>query len=105
MVRFLEVLQDYCVHLCLTCNHNYGEDSHTSLQERKQHAHLLRQPERAEDTREKSLCRLYYSHSVVSAILGAKQLVLSSGRKGGGSGGTPLISKLVTLNKEDNSGK
>ena len=87
--------------MCLTGNYNYGDgsDSQASSLERKQHAHLLRQPDRSDDTREKSLCRLYYSHSVVSAILSAKQLVLGSGKKGGG---VPL--KLVTLSKEDNSG-
>jgi hypothetical protein len=103
MEKFLELLQDYCLHLCLTCNQN-GDDSaddHTSFEERKQHAYLLRQPDRSDDTREKSLCRLYYSHSVVSAILSAKQLVVSS-KKGGM--GTPLISKGVTLTREDNSG-
>lgn len=108
MERFLELLQDYCLHVCLTCTHNSGlsPDTHTSLQDKKQHAHLLRQPDRSDDTREKSLCRLYHSHSVVSAILSGKQLVVGSGKKGGG-GGTPLISKgstLVTLSKEDNSG-
>lgn len=105
MEKFLELLQDYCLHVCLTCNQN-GDDGtdngHNSFQERKQHAHLLRQPDRSQDTREKSLCRLYYSHSVVSAILSAKQLVVS-GKKGGGMG-TPLISKGVTLTREDNSG-
>lgn len=106
MERFLELLQDYCLHVCLTCDHNYGDgaDGHTSFHERKQHAHLLRQPDRSVDTRVKSLCRLYHSHSVVSAILSAKQLVMGGGKKGGG--GTPLIkgSTLVTLSKEDNSG-
>lgn len=101
--RFLELLQDFCLHMCLTSSHTYGDslDGHASSLERKQHAHLLRQPDRSEDTREKSLCRLYYSHSVVSAILSAKQLVLSSVKKGGG-GAVPH--KMVTLSKEDNSG-
>ena len=103
--KFLELLQDYCLHVCLTCNHSGTDapDSSPSNQGRKQQDHLLRQPDRSEDTRDKSLCRLYHSHSVVSAILSAKQLVVGSGKKVG----TPLISKpstLVTLSKEDNSG-
>lgn len=104
MEKFLELLQDYCLHVCLTCNQNDdngSSDNHASFQERKQHTHLLRQPDRSDDTREKSLCRLYFSHSVVSAILSAKQLVVS-GKKGGM--GTPLLSKGVTLTREDNSG-
>ncbi len=104
METFLGLLQDFCLHVCLTCNQSCGDsvDGHTSLQERKQHAHLLRQPDRSDDMREKSLCRLYYSHSVVSAILSAKQLV-SSGRRGSTGPGGSIISK-ITLSKEDNSG-
>lgn len=104
MERFLELLQDYCLHVCLTCHQNNSDvsENHTSFQDHRQHTHLLRQSDRSDDTREKSLCRLYHSHSVVSAILSAKQLV--SGSKKGGMG-TPLISKGVTLTREDNSGK
>ena len=106
--KFLELLQDHCLHVCFTCHHDYTNvpNSCASLHEKQQHAHLLlRQPDRGSDNaRDKSLCRLYHSHSVVSAILNAKQLVGGSNRRGGG---TPLLSKpstLVTLSKEDNSG-
>lgn len=104
MEAFLGLLQDFCLHVCLTCNQSCGDgvDGHTSLQEHKQHAHLLRQPDRSDDMREKSQCRLYHSHSVVSAILSAKALV-GSGRKGSAGPGSAIISK-ITLSKEDNSG-
>ena len=104
MESFLGLLQDFCLHVCLTCNQSCGDsaDGHSSFQDRKQHTHLLRQPDRSDDMREKSLCRLYHSHSVVSAILSAKQLV-SSGKKGSAGPGSSIMTK-ITLSKEDNSG-
>ena len=112
MEKFLEVLQDYCVHLSLTGSHEdtVGLDGGSaSLQERH---HLLGRPQDRCDM--VSLERgdvgcLYYSHSVVSAILSAKQLVAGTGGGKGGGGGTPRnMTKppaLVTLSKEDNSGE
>ena len=46
--------------------------------------------------------QLYHSTSVVSAVMNAKQLVVSAGKRLG----TPLSAKpsTVTLSKEDNSG-
>ena len=104
METFLGLLQDFCLHVCLTCNLSCSDstDGHSSSQERKQHAHLLRQPDGSDDVREKSLSRLYHSHSVVSAILSAKQLV-NSGRRGSTGPGGTIMSK-ITLSKEDNSG-
>ena len=107
MERFLELLQDYCVHMCLTCHHDSiaaPEGNSSSLQER--HHLLTHSSSRSEDVWENSLGCLYHSHSVVSAILNAKQLLSGNERKGGG-GGTPRMAKaptLVTLSKEDNSG-
>ena len=106
MEKFLELLQDYCIHLCLTCRYenSSGLDGNSaSLQER--HHLLVRPQDRYDGSWERDLGCLYYSHSVVSAILSAKQLVTGSGLKGGG--GTPHMTKppsLVTLSKEDNSG-
>lgn len=109
MEKFLELLQDYCLHSCLTCHHDStatSEGNSTSLQERH---HLLMRPlDRSDMSWDKDMGCLYHSHSVVSAILSAKQLVMTGSMKKGGGGGTPRMAKpptLVTLSKEDNSGR
>ncbi len=114
--KFLELLQDYCVHLCLTCRHDGTSNnsssldgSPASLQERH---HLLGSlQDRCDAAWDRGdLGCLYYSHSVVSAILSAKQLVGGAGMGGAlktGGGGTPRMAKsatMITLSKEDNSG-
>jgi len=109
MEKFLEVLQDYCIHLSLTSSHDDTVNLEGgSLQERH---HLLGRPQDRCDM--VSLERvdvgcLYYSHSVVSAILSAKQLVAGTGGGKGGGGSTPRSMTKppaqVILSKEDNSG-
>ena len=107
--KFLEILQDYCLHTCFAgCHDNSATPhSHASLKDNSQQPHLMLRPsDRSDEARENSSCRLYHSHSVVSAVLNAKQLVFSAERRIGSGGGTPLINKPVpvTLAKEDNSG-
>ena len=107
LMKFLELLQDYCLHLCFS---GY-QDSKTSLhgiashREGSHHTHLmLRPPSHLEENSGMTSCKLYHSHSVVSAVLNAKQLVVSAGRRIAGGALPPSKPTGVTLNKEDNSG-
>ena len=56
---------------------------------------------------ESSSCRLYHSHSVISAILSARQLVTNATNGGGKKMTTPLSATRpaqVELSKQENSG-
>ena len=104
LMKFLELLQDYCLHICFS---GY-QDSKTSLHgviSHRDNTHLmLRPPSHLEESHDMTSCKLYHSHSVVSAVLNAKQLVVSAGRRSAG-GAVPTNKPTgVTLNKEDNSG-
>ena len=104
LMNFLELLQDYCLHLCFS---GY-QDRKTTLQgiaSHRDNTHLmLRPPSQLEENHDVASCKLYHSHSVVSAVLNAKQLVVSAGRKPMGSSTASNKPTNVTLNKEDNSG-
>ena len=93
MTKFLELLQDYSVDLCL-----HGSESTGGIGERggADGGQCKRRDKRAEGPSG----RLYHSHSVVSAISAGKQLLTVKGR--------PLAHSQkpsqVILSKEDNSG-
>ena len=106
LVKFLEVLQDYAMHLCLTAGRSDGPSS-------QGHTHLMGHP--AHQSRSllggagegSASCRLYHSHSVISAILSARQLVTNAAA-GGKKLGTPLSATRpaqVELTKQENSGE
>ena len=103
-MKFLELLQDYCLHLCFSGyedskNTLYGVASH------RDNTHLmLRAPSHLEESHDVTECKLYHSHSVVSAVLNAKQLVVSAGRRSAAGAVPHNKPTSVTLNKEDNSG-
>ena len=100
LVRFLQLLQDYSLHLCLTADHSIAATpTHPTP-----HPHLVSLASNQSSELANSSCRLYHSHSVISAILSAKQL-LSGGAK---KQATPLSANMppqVELTKQDNSGK
>lgn len=107
LMKFLELLQDYCLHLCFSgC-----QDSNTTFHgvvsqiEGRHHTHLmLRPPSSMEENHHIASCKLYHSHSVVSAIVNAKQLIMSAGKRSASGALPPSKLTGVTLNKEDNSG-
>ena len=101
LIQFLEVLQDYSIHLCLTDCADAVKPKDLTHQ-----PHLMGHPMHLSGERESSSCRLYHSHSVISAILNARQLLTNaaSGKKLN----TPLSATRppqVELSKQDNSGK
>ena len=103
VVRFLEVLQDYSLHLCLTADHTDG----AKPQGLSRHTHLMGRPTNRSDELENSSCRLYHSHSVISAILSARQLVANAA-SGSKKLNTPLSATRppqVELSKQENSGE
>lgn len=92
MNKFLELLQDYSVDLCL--HGNTSEATSAVCDEAKRRG-------KKESQVEGGGGRLYHSHSVVSAITAGKQLLLSAKGKPVAHSQKPL---QVTLTKEDNSG-
>ena len=104
LIRFLEVIQDYALHLSLTASRADGPAPPHS------NDHLLSHPlQRAEhlDSAHSS-CRLYHSHSVISAILSARQLVTNAASGGKKQQSTPLSATRpaqVELSKQENSGQ
>lgn len=99
LVQFLEVLQDYSMHLCLTDRADGAKPQGLT-----HHPHLMGHPLHLSGERESLSCRLYHSHSVISAILSARQLVTNAGKKLH----TPLSATRppqIDLSKQDNSGK
>jgi hypothetical protein len=102
LVGFLEVLQDYAMHLCLTARHS--DDSAP-----QGHTHLMGHPAHRSSLggagESSTSCRLYHSHSVISAILSARQLVANAAA-GGKKLNTPLSATRpaqVELSKQENS--
>ena len=99
--RYLAVLQDYAMHLCLTTSRADGAKP-------QDHTHLMGHPlHQSAAGSEGSSCRLYHSHSVLSAILSARQLVTNAA-SGGKKQNTPLSATRppqVELSKQDNSGE
>eukprot|EP00731_Ephydatia_muelleri_P022484 Em0015g67a len=91
MNKFLELLQDYSVDLCL--HGNTSEATSAVCDEAKRRG-------KKESQVEGGGGRLYHSHSVVSAITAGKQLLLSAKGKPVAHSQKPL---QVTLTKEDNS--
>ena len=106
-MKFLELLQDYCLHLCFSGSQDSKTTVHgvSSQREGSRHTHLmLRPPSNLEDNHDTASCKLYHSHSVVSAVVNAKQLVVSAGKRSASGALLPSKPTGVTLNKEDNSG-
>ena len=107
LMKFLELLQDYCLHLCFSGCQDSKTTVHgvVSHREGSHHTHLmLRPPSHLEENHDMTSCKLYHSHSVVSAVLNAKQLIVSCGKRSAGGALLPSKPTSVTLNKEDNSG-
>ena len=106
LMKFLELLQDYCLHLCFSgCQDSKTAFHDVSQKEGSHHTHLmLKTPSNMEENHDITSCKLYHSHSVVSAILNAKQLIVSTGKRPAGGALPPSKLTGVTLNKEDNSG-
>ena len=107
LMKFLELLQDYCLHLCFSGCQDSKATFHgiISQKEGSHHTHLmLRTPSNLEENHDITSCKLYHSHSVVSAVLNAKQLIVSAGKKSAGGALPPSKLTGVALNKEDNSG-
>ena len=107
LLKFLELLQDYCLHLCFSGCQDSSTTFHgvVSQIEGRHHTHLmLRPPSNMEENHNIASCKLYHSHSVVSAVLNAKQLIVSAGKRSVGGALPPSKLTGVTLNKEDNSG-
>ena len=106
LMKFLELLQDYCLHLCFSgCQDSKTAFHDVSQKEGSHHTHLmLKTPSNVEENHDITSCKLYHSHSVVSAILNAKQLIVSTGKRSAGGALPPSKLTGVTLNKEDNSG-
>ncbi len=103
VVKFVELLQDYCLTLCSS---GLRDDQTTPTSHTLSHGQsqlLLQLLEKSEEIQEKVSSRLYHSHSVVSAIRNANQLIVNAGKKLGGGGGGQLANK-PTVSKEDNSG-
>ena len=103
LVRFLEVLQDYAMHLCLTAGRTDGTTP-------QGHTHLMGHPANRSSGgagESSDSCRLYHSHSVISAILSGRQLVANSAA-GAKKMVTPLSATRpaqVELSKQENSGE
>ena len=102
MKTFLGLVQDHCLHMCLT-----------GMQEAVPSSWDARALERQHLQESKETCRLYHTHSVSSAILCGKQLVASPRFARGSSVSSILGSQglmkqssmSVSLDKEDNSGR
>ena len=98
MAKFLELLQDYSVDLCL---HGSMLENTAAANEGADGSGPSGQSKRRDKKDSLSGSRLYHSHSVVSAITGGKQLLLTVK-------GKPMahVQKppQVTLSKGDNSG-
>ena len=104
LMKFLELLQDYCLHLCFSGYEDSRNTLHGVVSHRDNTHLMLRAPSHLEESHDVTECKLYHSHSVVSAVLNAKQLLVSAGRRST-SGAVPHSKPTsVTLNKEDNSG-
>ena len=113
--KFLGLLMDHCLHLCMTGRYDNptGSTQH-QLQQQDHRHHLLHHTVLGSSNQSDQFdwkeggggsSRLYHSHSVVSAIVNAKQLVLSGLRKGGGVLPSATKPTSVTLDKDDNSGQ
>ena len=93
------------MHLCLTARHS--DDSAP-----QGHTHLMGHPAHQSSLgggagESSTSCRLYHSHSVISAILSARQLVANAAA-GGNKLNTPLSATRpaqVELSKQENSGE
>jgi hypothetical protein len=100
---FIKLIQDYCLHLCLT---GKDEMTHMSLSKNTSSPMALH-PYQKNENRSKQTCRLYHTHSMLSAILGGKNLVSKVGTRGGPPVMTGVPPKQLptqpSLDKEDNS--
>lgn len=91
------------MHLCLTADRADG----AKPQGLAHHTHLMGHPLHWSGDVGNSSCRLYHSHSVISAILSARQLITNAA-SGGKKLNTPLSATRppqVELSKQDNSGE
>ena len=112
---FLQLIQDYCLHLCLTGGQEITPPPSSIL------SSSLLTPVRALppflQQQNRETCRLYHTHSVTSAITCGKQLLAGPSRLGAqsrlstssgmglmGMGKMSGPAAPVMLDKEDNSG-
>ena len=104
LMKFLELLQDYCLHLCFSGYQDSKGMLHGGVSNGDNTHVMLKLPSLLEENQDMSSCKLYHSHSVVSAVLSAKQLIMSAERRSTSGAIPPNKPTSVTLNKEDNSG-